>query len=217
MANRKTAEQIKEDRASLAAKKSDELHKENEPAVKAREERDEAVRELMDKEHEKEVELAEALSEVEEESKGKVHKLSAKPGSAAGLKPGDWFAPSSNPGAAAMVPTQPLQPESLQSHGKGILADKDLDNPPYNVGDPLHTDEGPSGSGSPSNLRAGKRVDKAAERKKAEGQTSRARTMDPDNPTMTGSGKPDPTASPLPIGTRGGGKNSRSGGSNPGI
>lgn len=215
MAERKSAEQVKDDRATRSQKNSEAAHKQNEPAVKAREDRDKAVREVA--EEEREARLAAAEEETEAEEPKKVHKLTGKPGSGAGLRPGDWIAPSSNPGAAARIPTQPLQPEALQSHGKGILHDKDLDNPPYDLGDPVVTDEGPSGSGSPSNLSHARTVDKAAERKKAESLSPRGRSLDPDNSTVGAGGVGDATASPKPIGTRGGKKNSRSGGSNPGI
>lgn len=71
-----------------------------------------------------------------------------------GAKPGDVIVPRSNPGAAARIPAKPLQPESLQSHGEGILYDKDTANPPYNVENAEEVDEGPSGSGSEENLPA---------------------------------------------------------------
>lgn len=117
------------------------------------------------------------------------------------IAPGTLVAPASNPGAAARVPARPLQPESLQSHGKGIISDKDTTNPPYNSKDPLHVDAGPSGSGSETNTSGGD-VDKGAEREKAERQTSHDRATDPDNPTQGGeTGGKDATASPRPIGS----------------
>lgn len=216
MAKRQTKEHVKETRSKRAKQTAEEATKANVPAQKARDLRNTANREAAEKRHEEEVEAMER----ETESKAKTVKAKAvvvgKPGSGAGLKPGDYFAPATNPGAAAMVPTQPLQPESKQSHGKGILYDKDLDNPPYDVGDPLKTDEGPSGTGSPSNTGDGKGVDKAAERKKAERATPRSKQLDPDNPTRGRTGR-DATASPKPIGTHGRSKADVPGGSNSGV
>jgi hypothetical protein len=133
-----------------------------------------------------------------------------KPGSGAGLKPGMLHAPASNPGAAARVPSQPLQPESLQSHGHGILFDKDLDNPPYDAADPAEVDAAPSGSNPEA-------VDKEAEVEKAEAASPAFKQHDPDNPTWGAGGRKDATASPNPIGSRTRSKNNVAGGSNSGI
>jgi hypothetical protein len=77
-------------------------------------------------------------------------------------KPGDIIVPRSNPGAAARIPAKPLQPESMQSHGEGIIHDKDTVNPPYNVENAEEVDEGPSGSGSAENLPAETEEEKEA-------------------------------------------------------
>ena len=97
-----------------------------------------------------------------------------------------------------------MQPESLQSHGKGIIYDKDLDNPPYDTGDPEETDAGPSGSVADV-------VDKNAEVEKAQKATPRAKQADPDNPAIGARGRKDATASPNPIGQRHSSKNAVSG------
>lgn len=213
--NRKSAEQVKEERATRAQERSETAHEANQPAVEARDIRDAAITEQQEAEFEEQVKRAEESNKATASDKKKATVLS-KPGSAAGLKPGDLIAPSSNPGAAARIPDQPLQPESLQSHGFGILYDKDLDNPPYNEGDPAETDRSPSGSGSPSNLGHARHVNKDAEVKKAESLSSAGRMLDPDNPSFTGAGTKDATASPRPIGTHRAGKNNRAGGSNSG-
>lgn len=206
----KSKEDITESRAERAEARNEELREQNKPSVEARQVLADHASEKQADENKRAMKRVEdEQAEAEKGKKGKVHTL-GKPGSGAGLKPGDWFAPSSNPGAAAQVPDQPLQPESLQSHGKGIIFDKDLSNPPYDTGDPLETDAGPSGTHSHST------VDKDAERKKADKATSRSRMSDPDNPTDHARGKKDATASPNPIGTTGGKKNSRAGGSNSG-
>lgn len=200
------------------------------PVRKARAVRNDHMKDVTKKARERQVDRFAAEEEdapgFETDEKGKVkgsNKKSltlhdGKPGSGAGLKPGDWHAPASNPGAAAQVPSQPLQPESLQSHGKGILYDKDLDNPPYDSGDPQLVDEGPSGSGSPSNAHAHSRsIDKTAEQHKAAKATPRSKQADPDNPAIGRGGKKDATASPNPIGSAHASKNSVAGGSNSGI
>ena len=212
MAKRATKEQTKSDRAARASADNEEAAKKNAPARKARDIRNETVREQVKKSRLAAVEAAAAEDEADSKKKGtaKVHLHDGKPGSGAGLKPGDLHAPKSNPGAAAPVPSQPLQPESLQSHGKGILYDKDLDNPPYDVGDPAETDASPAGS-------VEGRVDKKAERQKAEKATARSKQADPDNPAIGARGKKDATASPNPIGSSASSKNAVAGGSNPGI
>lgn len=202
-------EQTRAARSARAQETAEAATKRSEPARKARDVRNESLREEVKKKRLAEIDLA-----AEDESKArKAEKpvlLDGKPGSGAGLKPGDLFAPRSNPGAAARVPNQPLQPESLQSHGKGLLFDKDLDNPPYDTGDPEETDAGPSGSVEGP-------VDKKAERQKADKATVRSKQSDPDNPAIGRGGKKDATASPNPIGSRPGSKNALAGGSNPGI
>ena len=210
MANIKSPSDVKEERAERARAAAEKRAKDNEKVVEARKTRKEHLAEVSKKESQRVVAAAEKDAEaIEEEKAGaKVHELSGKPGSGAGLKPGDWFAPASNPGAAARVPSQPLQPESLQSHGKGIIYDKDLENPPYDAGDPMEVDAPPSGI-LPS-------IDKAAEVEKQEKMSSRAKLADPDNPTVMAGGKPDATASPNPIGSRGQRKADTPGGSNPG-
>lgn len=212
MAKRSTKEETRSARAKRTSADTDEAEKNNAPARKARDIRNEALREEIKAQRLAAVDLA-ADEEDEKSSKrgaGKPHLLDGKPGSGAGLKPGDLFAPKSNPGAAARVPMQPLQPESLQSHGKGILFDKDLDNPPYDTGDPEETDAAPAGSVEGV-------VDKDAERKKAEKATPHSKQSDPDNPAVGARGKKDATASPNPIGSRHASKNSVAGGSNSGI
>ena len=158
------------------------------------------------------LEEARRIRDEEEEAEAKQPKpklLDAKkPGSGAGLKPGDLFAPASNPGAAARVPSQPLQPESMQSHGKGIVFDKDLDNGAYAGQDPYEVDAAPSGSNP-------RTVNKALEVEKANTMTARAKTLDPDNPAVGARGK-DATASPNPIGTRSRSRADVAGGSNSG-
>lgn len=182
------------------------------PGDEARSVRDE-VRE--DRKKARKAELDEQVEKLEKEleenvpDEGDVTLHDGKPGSGAGLKPGDWHAPKSNPGAAARVPSQPLQPESLQSHGLGILHDKDLDNPPYDVDDPEAVDESPSGTPPV--------VDKKAERKKAEKASAKFKQLDPDNPTIGGGGRKDATASPNRIGSRTASKADVAGGSNSGI
>jgi hypothetical protein len=156
--------------------------------------------------------IAVEAQEAEEDPKRRkvhLHEGQGAPTEGVGLKPGDWHAPASNPGAAARVPDQPLQPESMQSHGKGILFDKDLSNPPYDTGDPLATDASPAGSRSPSNTGVGGGVDKETERKRLD-SPARAKELDPDNPTQ------DATASPNPAGTTHSSHANRPGGSNPG-
>lgn len=211
MAKKPSKEQVRETRAARAQEASDKAQKASAPARKARDIRNDTRKEEIKKERQKQIDLA---AEEEESAKPKTARavtlLDGKPGSGSGLKPGDHFAPKSNPGAAARVPTQPLQPESLQSHGKGILHDKDIDNPPYDTGDPEETDASPAGSVEGP-------VDKKAEREKAEKATPKFKQNDPDNPAIGARGKKDATASPNPIGTRHTSKNARAGGSNSGI
>lgn len=221
MAKKQSKEAVKEARGKRAHEEGERAHKASEPAREARDIRNESIKEEAKARRMAQIDL---MAEEEESGRkrisagqGKVTLHDGKPGSGAGLRPGQLHAPKSNPGAAAAVPNQPLQPESLQSHGLGILYDKDLDNPPYDVGDPEATDEGPSGSGSASNAHAHSRtIDKQLERKKAEKATPRSKQLDPDNPAIGRGGKKDATASPEPIGTRNGSKNAQAGGSNPG-
>lgn len=218
MAKKQSKEQVREARHARAQEDHEARQKANAPVQKARDIRNTAMRKDAQDRRQAEVDLmTEAEGKDEKRKAEKPHLLDGKPGSGAGLKPGDMFAPKSNPGAAARVPMQPLQPESLQSHGKGILFDKDLDNPPYDAGDPELVDEGPSGSGSPSNAHAHSRsIDKKAEREKAEKATARSKQLDPDNPTRAVGGRKDATASPDPIGSRRSSKNDLAGGSNSG-
>lgn len=219
MAKSKSEEEVKDARAKRNAESQKALKRQNEGATSARDVLKAHRGEVKQKELEDQIAKAEAESEAKEKTKKseKVHLLdSTKVASGAGLKPGDLFAPKSNPGAAARVPSQPLQPESMQSHGKGILFDKDLDNPPYNEGDPEYVDQGPSGSGSPTNDIFSRGVDKEAEQRKAESLSSEGRQYDPDNTTVAAGGKKDPTASPHPIGTGAGSKTNTPGGSNSG-
>lgn len=180
-----------------------------EPIRKARQVRDEALNEQKKEETDRALKAAEAMEKADAEKQPKPKLLDGKPGSGAGLKPGDWFAPKSNPGAAAQVPSQPLQPESLQSHGKGILYDKDLDNGAFaaNV-DPEVVDAGPFGLTDEDQTEA--------ERDKAERATSRFKQVDPDNPTMGAGGRRDATGSPRPMGSHRTSKNAVPGGSNSG-
>lgn len=209
MAKRKSKEEVRQTRAARASADHEERAEASAPVRKAREIRKEAIDKATKEGREKQVDLmAEEKDDKKEKEKVTLH--DGKPGSGAGLRPGMLHAPKSNPGAAARVPSQPLQPESLQSHGLGILYDKDLDNPPYDTGDPLETDEGPSGSNPGV-------VDKDAERKKAEKASPRFKQVDPDNPTIGAGGRKDATASPNPIGSRTKSKNSVAGGSNSGI
>jgi len=212
MAKKASKETVAEARSKRTRATAEEETKRSAPARKARDIRNQHLKDQVKQERERQVDLAVEDDERGAKAKGsaKATLLDGKPGSGAGLKPGDWFAPKSNPGAAARVPSQPLQPESMQSHGKGILYDKDLDNPPYDTGDPEETDEGPSGS-------VGHVVDKDAERKKAEKATARFKQSDPDNPAIGARGKKDATASPNPIGSRHSSKNAVAGGSNSGI
>lgn len=210
MAKQKHKSDVTAARHERAKAVGDELNEKSAPARQARDERNEALQKQQLEQREKEIDLAE--KEDEGSSKRKLEKptlLDGKPGSGSGLKPGDWFAPKSNPGAAARVPMQALQPESLQSHGKGILGDKDLDNPPYDTGDPAEVDASPAGSRP-------EMVDKEAETKKADRATADFKTKDPDNPTVGAGGKKDATASPEPIGSRSRSKTNVSGGSNSG-
>lgn len=211
MAKKATKEAVHEARSKRTQAASAAAEKRNAPARKARDIRNEHLRGEIKKSRERLVDLH---AEDDEDTKTKKSErptlLDGKPGSGAGLKPGDLYAPKSNPGAAARVPSQPLQPESMQSHGKGLLYDKDLDNPPYDTGDPEETDAGPSGSVEGP-------VDKEAERKKAEKASPRFKQSDPDNPAIGRGGKKDATASPNPIGSRHSSKNAVSGGSNSGI
>lgn len=195
-------------RAERAKEIGDKAEKEAAPARSARETRNEYLRKEQEESRQAAIDEAADAEESSKKKANKVHLLDGKPGSGSGLKPGDLFAPKSNPGAAAAVPSQPLQPESMQSHGKGILYDKDIDNPPYDTGDPLVTDEGPSGTRGEEATRA--------EAKKAEKASSKFKTQDPDNPTIGVGGKGDATASPLPIGSRNRSKTDRPGGSNSG-
>lgn len=210
MAKKLSKEQVRETRETRSQERAAEATKANAPARQAVEVRNDALKEHIRTSREEELD---AVVEDDKRRAGPQDKkpflLDGKPGSGAGLKPGDLFAPKSNPGAAARVPMQPLQPESLQSHGLGILYDKDLDNPPYNTGDPLVTDEGPSGVMDEEQSKA--------EAKKAEKATSRSKTLDPDNPTIDGRGRGDATASPNPIGSSQRSKNAVAGGSNSGI
>lgn len=215
MAKKSTAQAAKAKRSSdtaatRAARSQEESaaqQKKNAPARKARDIRNQALR---DSEKQRRDEMLDA--HVAEDAKAKKAEkptlLDGKPGSGAGLKPGDLFAPKSNPGAAARVPMQPLSPDSKQSHGKGILYDKDLDNGAFAEGDPEAIDAAPSGSNPDV-------VDKDAEVKKAEKATARSRMTDPDNPT-TGYKGGDATASPNPIGTHRRSKSDIAGGSNSG-
>lgn len=218
MAKRKSKEQVAEDRSKRQQAQVKEEYEASAPVREARQVRNDYVREQA-----KQRSLAaldQSVNEADPEFKKsqKPHLLeSAKPGSGAGLKPGDWFAPKSNPGAAARVPSQPLQPETLQSHGKGIIFDKDLDNPPYDAGDPVETDEAPSGTGSRTNARSQDRgVDKEAEREKAEKATPRSKMTDPDVRARGRRGK-DATASPEPIGSHAHSRTDVPGGSNSGV
>lgn len=186
---------------------ADDAVKRNAPARKARDIRNEAMKKNEIARRERI--LARASEEDEDAKKAaKPTLLDGKPSAGAGLKPGDFFAPKSNPGAAARVPDQPLSPDSKQSHGKGILYDKDLDNGAFASGDPEEIDAAPSGSNP-------KVVDKAAEVKKAEKATGRSRMADPDNPTLGYKGG-DATASPNPIGSTHTSKSDLAGGSNSG-
>lgn len=214
-----------EDDPTTADDESEDVDTETEtPAEAARRERGESLHDEVRKKADAAIDLADETEiddddpdgpiETSEDGSPIAHRgvvfLDGKPGSGAGLKPGSRFAPASNPGAAARVPNQPLQPESLQSHGKGILHDKDLDNGAYTGGvDPAEVDAGPSGSHPDV-------VDKEAERTKADRATARSKQLDPDNPTRAYKGK-DATASPKPIGTHHTGKNSVAGGSNSGL
>lgn len=207
---KKSKEEARSARAKRSAAANEDAAKKSAPARKARDIRNSHRQEQVKSARERQIDLAAKAEEDDTKKASKPHLLDGKPGSGAGLKPGDWFAPKSNPGAAAQVPNQPLQPESLQSHGKGIVYDKDLDNPPYDVGDPEETDAGPSGAVEGP-------IDKAAERKKAEKATARFKQSDPDNPTIGARGRKDATASPAPIGTRNASKNAVAGGSNSGI
>jgi hypothetical protein len=202
------AEEARETRSARAQEEHEEAVERSAPAREARQVRNDALREQMNAARQRELDAA-AQAEEEEDEKD-VALLDEKPGSGSGLKPGDYFAPTSNPGAAARVPVQPLQPESLQSHGKGIVFDKDLDNPPYGTDDPEAVDAGPSGSNP-------RFVDKEAEVEKAEKATSRYKTSDPDNPAIGRGGKKDATASPNPIGSHRASKNAVAGGSNSGV
>lgn len=210
MAKKKSKEEVREARSNRSQADAAEQAKRSAPARKARDIRNTHLKESIKADRERQIDLAADRDEQETKKASKPTVLDGKPGSGAGLKPGDWFAPKSNPGAAAQVLSQPLQPESLQSHGKGILYDKDIDNPPYDTGDPEETDEGPSGS-------QGHVVDKDAERKKAEKATPRFKQADPDNPAVGARGKKDATASPNAIGSRHSSKNAVAGGSNSGI
>lgn len=212
MAKKKSKEEVTEARSKRTKAAADERVKQSAPARKARQIRNEHLKEQIKNERMRQVDLHAEEEEKSAKAKtaGKPTMLDGKPGSGAGLKPGDLYAPKSNPGAAARVPSQPLQPESMQSHGKGLIYDKDLDNPPYDTGDPVETDEGPSGSVADV-------VDKKAERQKAEKATPRFKQVDPDNPAIGRGGKKDATASPNPIGTRHSSKNAVAGGSNSGI
>jgi hypothetical protein len=190
MAKSKT--QAQAERAERSKENSAKAHKANEPMKKAREVRKETL---------------DAQAKEEPKKAEKPHMLDGKPGSGSGLKPGDLFAPKSNPGAAARVPSQPLQPESLQSHGLGILYDKDLDNPPFDTGDPEVTDRGPFG------IKDEEATDEEA--RKAENATSRSKQHDPDNPAIGARGLKDATASPNRIGSKSR-KSDTAGGSNSG-
>lgn len=189
---KKNSEDVKAERSKRAQDETEHREEAQEKVREARQIRREAQDEQVKAARDRQIDLAEA-AEDDDEDRPKPKMLDGKPGSGSGLKPGDWFAPKSNPGAAAQVPTRPLQPESLQSHGKGIIYDKDLDNPPYGDDDPEAVDASPSGS-RPS------AVDKDAELKKANKATSRFKQNDPDNPTVGARGK-DATASPNPIGS----------------
>jgi hypothetical protein len=210
MAKAKTKEAVTQARAARSHDEHEARKKANAPVEKAREVRKAHIDEATKAERQKQVDLLAEDDKADKKDKEKVTLHDGKPGSGAGLRPGQLHAPKSNPGAAARVPSQPLQPESLQSHGLGILYDKDLDNPPYDTGDPLETDEGPSGSNPGV-------VDKDAERKKAEKASPRFKQQDPDNPAIGAGGRKDATASPDPIGSRTKSKNSVAGGSNSGI
>ena len=210
MAKKVSKEQTREERSKRSQRSTEEAAKKNKPAESARKVRNDYNRKEAEERHQREVDImADAADADAKVKKAEKPTLVGRPGSGAGLKPGDVFAPSSNPGAAARVPSQPLQPESLQSHGKGILYDKDLDNPPYDTGDPEATDEGPSGS-------TPEQADKEAERKKAEKATPRSKQLDPDNPARGRSGR-DATASPRPIGRHAKSRADVAGGSNSGV
>ena len=204
---RKTKEEITKAKAERSANETRTAKERNKPLEEARETRAARREEQVQEERQRQVDKAAEEDEADARQSKKPTMLDGKPGAGSGLKPGDMFAPKSNPGAAARVPDQPLQPESLQSHGKGIIYDKDLDNPPYGAGDPEAVDEGPSGSLTTEQ--------KKAERDKAEKATSRFKQHDPDNPTMGAGGRKDATASPSPIGSRPT-KSDRAGGSNSG-
>lgn len=155
MAKKPHAHEVKETKGTQSKAAA---HKEVDRDALAQESRD-VLAKHRDKVAADEQVAAEAAVNAEKDTKKKVFLHDGKPGSGAGLKPGDWHAPASNPGAAARVLDHPMQPESAQSHGMGIIYDKDLANPPYDQGDPKKTDEGPSGSGSPSNLPLGSQKD----------------------------------------------------------
>jgi hypothetical protein len=207
MAKKASKEQVREARAKRAADHADDTAEATATIEKARADRDEALTDEEDARREEELKAAEEDEDADEAQQVTLH--DGKPGSGAGLKPGDWHAPASNPGAAARVPTQPLQPESLQSHGKGILHDKDLDNGAFaSGGDPSVVDQGPFGTvGEEATLREAEKADKA---------TARFKQRDPDNPTIGGGGRKDATASPNPIGSSRRSKNAVPGGSNSG-
>jgi hypothetical protein len=205
MAKSKT--QAQAERAERSKENSAKAHKANEPMKKAREVRKETLDAQAKEEREAEINRGVEDEKAQPKKAEKPHMLDGKPGSGSGLKPGDLFAPKSNPGAAARVPSQPLQPESLQSHGLGILYDKDLDNPPFDTGDPEVTDRGPFG------IKDEEATDEEA--RKAENATSRSKQHDPDNPAIGARGLKDATASPNRIGSKSR-KSDTAGGSNSG-
>lgn len=145
-------EDVKAGRTSRAELAAAEAAERDAPAEEAREIQFQARRDEEAERAEAAIKEAQAKAEAaaeEDHPEPTLH--DGKVGSGAGLKPGDWHAPASNPGAAAQVPSAPLQPESMQSHGQGILYDKDLCNPPYDLGDPLEVDAPPTGSGAVGN------------------------------------------------------------------
>src|SRR5687767_11735619 len=138
---KKSKDQVAAERSERVKDRAEMAKETREKMETLREERKEAIKGQTEEQRER---LLRDAEDQEEEEQPDPYLLTGKPGSGAGLKPGDWFAPESNPGAAARVPAQPLQPESLQSHGKGILHDKDLENGPFNgVDDPEEIDAAP--------------------------------------------------------------------------
>jgi len=126
MAKAKTKEAVTQARAARSHDEHEARKKANAPVEKAREVRKAHIDEATKAERQKQVDLLAEDDKADKKDKEKVTLHDGKPGSGAGLRPGQLHAPKSNPGAAARVPSQPLQPEGPSGSNPGVV-DKDAE------------------------------------------------------------------------------------------